>query len=130
MHLLRGEYEVRHRGMRLGLEPNAKRYCSHSRRVRDLLEAGRCGERRPTLTRAHSVTRGADIKRELTALLNIAALLRLNCCGRNEGAECGRDGQYSHHANYRFGASLEPWYQNATNQNFRNLSCALWGGFQ
>ena len=88
-----------HGGM--GVEPNVKRSCGHPRRVGELREARRCGERSPSFTRVHSMARGADIKRELMALLNIAAFLRLDSCGRNEGAESGRDGQYSYHANFQ-----------------------------
>jgi hypothetical protein len=62
----------------MGVEPNVKRSCGHPRRVGELLEAGRCGERSPTFTRVHSMARGADIESELTALLNIGALLRLS----------------------------------------------------
>jgi hypothetical protein len=93
--------------MRLVLEPNAKRYRGHPRRVGDLLETGRCSEKGPGLTHSHGVTRGADVKLELTALLSIAALLRLDCRGRKEGAECSRDGQHSYHGSFRFGASIE-----------------------
>jgi hypothetical protein len=46
--------------------------------VGDLLEAGSRGERRLGLAGAHGVTRGANIKRELTPLLNIANVLCLD----------------------------------------------------
>jgi hypothetical protein len=79
----------------VGREPERKDRCGHPRRVGDRLEAGCCGEGRSGFAGAHSVTRGADIKRELTPLLNIANILCLGGRNHAKDAEDGRDAQRS-----------------------------------
>src|SRR6516225_5727360 len=61
----------------------------------DLLKAGGCGERRLGLACAHGVTRGANIKRELTPLLKIANVLCLGCRNHAKDAADCRDDQRS-----------------------------------
>ena len=61
----------------------------------DLVEAGGGSERRLDCAGAHGVTRGANIKRELTPLLNIANLLCLGCGNHAKDAEDSRDDQRS-----------------------------------
>jgi len=55
----------------------------------DFLKAGCCGEGRLGLAGVHSVTRGANIKRELMPSLNIADALCLGCRNHAKDAEDG-----------------------------------------
>jgi hypothetical protein len=118
----------------LGREPHCKGRCSHPRRVGNLLEAGRCGDRRLGLADLHSVTGGANIKRELMPSVNIADILCLGCRNHAKNAEEGRGDQCQHgsfldHVTVSF-SRLNRIARAAANRRYAwacSTACSLWG---